>query len=320
MSTDKAPNSPVSSDSPGDSVEFLDAASSESGSDDNDEKQEQLENDFVSTSRDNAYSKSKTFEMVPSILAGMKSKRSALRVDSWIDCALTLDGRDKITKFFQYSARLLAWYYVGTTQASRFASVKSSLVSSRKAYRLGRSIIELHRLGQIFDKKKKGSINGLLLKMLNSVRLLGLAGFWGLDNISFLAASGMWDNFRLNAKARASRKKSIQSRASVWANRSYFVGSFAGLWINLKALQAFRKENESKFQDASDEDRKELQSKYFGLCIALLKSVCDVLVFSNNPGLDFWQKYTGAKLNEGIHCIAGLTSASVVLYKNFPEA
>jgi len=61
------------------------------------------------------------------------------------------------------------------------------------------------------------------------------------------------------------------------------------------------------------------EKKQFTLFLALLKSICDVMVHSNNPGVDLWMRYRGRKLYEGFHCLLGLTSAATVLYNNYPD-
>ena len=53
---------------------------------------------------------------------------------------------------------------------------------------------------------------------------------------------------------------------------------------------------------------------------ALTKSIVDIMVFGNNPGVDLFVKYRGKKNHEGLHCIGGLVSASTVLYNNFPNS
>lgn len=88
---------------------------------------------------------------IPSFIAtGLAQKASPLKVKSWIACALTLDGRDKITKLLQYLARLLGWWYLvyrhDKVLSSKFIGLFKSLSNSRKAFRLGRSLIELDKL------------------------------------------------------------------------------------------------------------------------------------------------------------------------------
>ena len=201
-----------------------------------------------------------------------------------------------------------------------------------KAFRLGRSFIELHRLKKVLSAEgggdNKNASTGVfsvfsLDKLLQTIRLLGLAGFWGMDNTSFMLASGFCDNYQLDAETRISRRKGWQRQAGIWANQSYFASSVAGFWINLRSLRNFRRDNRLDDDDDDDksvEERKKLQAKHFGLCVALVKSVCDILVFSNNTGVDLWKKHYGFKMNELVHCLCGLTSASVVLYKNYPQA
>lgn len=171
-----------------------------------------------------------------------------------------------------------------------------------------------------------------------TMKLLGLMGFWAFDNVSFLTGSGFLDPISsgvgdkkvlVDPKAgdRLKRKKS----ASEWAGRCYFAGSIGGLYVNARALwehNAKLSEAQVKLDKASTEDDiKEAQAylqqskrKHFELSLALLKSCCDFMVFSNNPGIDLHLKYRGKKNHEGLHCLGGLISASTVLYSNFPNA
>mmetsp|Transcript_6167 Transcript_6167/g.10527 ORF Transcript_6167/g.10527 Transcript_6167/m.10527 type:complete len:738 (-) Transcript_6167:134-2347(-) len=88
--------------------------------------------------------------------------------------------------------------------------------------------------------------------------------------------------------------------------------------------------NSSDNDDGNDDfDEKELEKakaelekaegRQFTLFLALLKSCCDVLVFSNMPGIDLHKRYRGRKMNEGVHSVCGLVSASTVIYNNFPN-
>lgn len=91
-------------------------------------------------------------------------KSSILSFKNWIDVSLTLNGRDKITKIIQYSARLIAYYFeslaasmfsndiqkgIFNARAKKFRSLQRALTSSRKAYRLGRTIIEIEKLNSM---------------------------------------------------------------------------------------------------------------------------------------------------------------------------
>lgn len=51
-----------------------------------------------------------------------------------------------------------------------------------------------------------------------------------------------------------------------------------------------------------------------------MQSCCDVIVFSNMPGIDLHRRMRGKKNHEGLHCLCGLISASTVIYNNFPDA
>jgi len=73
-------------------------------------------------------------------------------------------------------------------------------------------------------------------------------------------------------------------------------------------------------EGVTEEELKALQLKKFGYYVSLMKSVCDCIVFSNISGVDLHRKYRGKPLNEGIASIAGLGSASTVIWNNYPKA
>jgi hypothetical protein len=351
---------------------------------------------------------------IVSLREGLQLKVSAWELQSWVSMALTLDGRDKITKFLQYVARLLAWWLAGTTQAQRFTSLKTSITTSRKAFRLGRTLIEYQKLrsagiierigwnlkhnfpeneGESDDKppvtsaqrsffrrassnigwgpvnleenepspsrrKFYRSISSVAYRMYrplasrlsatgesslppddplwkvvgSALKMLGLFGFWTGDNISFLTSSGLFDNFKVDKPTRMAQRKQLATKASLAANKFYFAGGIAGLYVSLRAYLEWRKEKLQTLQDridaAEDEDEEleakrafdKAKAKQFILFLAVLKSSCDVLAFTNNPGIDLWQKHYGRKMHEGLHCLCGLISASTVMYNFFPNA
>ena len=309
-----------------------------------------------------------------SLREGMRHK-AVLNLDSITTLLLNLDGRDKVTKLLQYLCRFIVWWLAARSRQSstdgirvsieRFAGLKTSLTNSRKAYRLGRSLVEVQKLRalglvQWLDRflqqhcGKAVPTKSLIPSLYNVVyclyhplvpptprsasstmplwqiagnacKSLGLLGFWAADNVSFLALSGFLDDF--TKENRIPERARLMSRASAVANRSYFVGAIAGLMVNWKSYwdhtKALRQQvldaasNESS-EDSQDELQKS-QEKQFGLLVALLKSVCDVLVFSNNPGIDLWKRYRGRPMHEGFHCLCGIVSASAVLYANYPN-
>jgi hypothetical protein len=353
---------------------------------------------------------------IVSLREGLQLKTSAWELQSWVSMALTLDGRDKITKFLQYVARLFAWWLAGTTQAQRFTSLKTSITTSRKAFRLGRTIIEYQKLrsagiierigwnlkhnfpenegevdgddkppvtsaqrsffrrassnigwgpvnleeneSSISRRKLYRSISSVAYRMYrplasrlsatgesslppddplwkvvgSALKMLGLFGFWTGDNISFLTSSGLFDNFQVDKPTRMAQRKQLATKASLAANKFYFAGGVAGLYVSLRAYLEWRKDKLRTLQDrinaAEDEDEEleakrafdKAKAKQFILFLAVLKSSCDVLAFTNNPGIDLWQKHNGRKMHEGLHCLCGLISASTVMYNFFPNA
>jgi Peroxisomal biogenesis factor 11 (PEX11) len=329
-----------------------------------------------------------------SIKHGRQQKRSSLDVQNWIALALTLDGRDKLTKVLQYACRTLSWWYAirsarqvtnnnnssgsyyYAAQSERFAEAKAALTNGRKAFRLGRTLIELHRLYTMILQLSKSSsstkssnrqssscdlskpsLRSTLSFMSfespwidsvgSAIKLLGLAGFWGADNASYLAQMGLLDDYSQTKQQRIQSRSKRQATCSAAANRSYFAGALAGLVVNVRAYLRHRRaaliplvtEEQKAEKDGDDVDtriaiRKRIDQahrKQFVNGMALLKSCCDVLVFSNNPGVDLWKRgfvrglfrtTTSSRnqpMHEGLHCLCGLISAATVLYNNFPD-
>jgi hypothetical protein len=167
--------------------------------------------------------------------------------------------------------------------------------------------------------------------MGSATKMVGLFGFWTGDNVGFLTSSGLFDDLTTDMATRMARRKQIETVASKTANRFYFCGALAGLLVNLKSYWDHRVGTLQRLQQdllkMEDDDRsctvlklEKAKEQEFVLFVSLLKSCCDVLVFSNNPGIDLWEKFYGRKLHDGVHCVGGLLSASAVLYDNFPNS
>mmetsp|Transcript_11091 Transcript_11091/g.20531 ORF Transcript_11091/g.20531 Transcript_11091/m.20531 type:complete len:490 (-) Transcript_11091:584-2053(-) len=89
------------------------------------------------------------------VTVGLQRKASVWELKNWIALSLTLDGRDKITKVLQYVSRFLGWWFLAgvggaafyrKNQSIRFTTLYKALANSRKAFRLGRSITEAHKI------------------------------------------------------------------------------------------------------------------------------------------------------------------------------
>jgi Peroxisomal biogenesis factor 11 (PEX11) len=305
--------------------------------------------------------------VMSTIQEGLSRKVSPWYLQSWVLLSLTLDGRDKITKFLQYLSRLLAYLYqrrlqqyqfrgtptkndVSTsleTSAEAWKALYLQLSISRKAFRLGRSMVEVDKLNQLglatsireWWKSSNVMDTSLSTKLSSVIKILGLAGFWAGDNMNFLTSIGFLDGIIYTTSNEISPddrtcQQIRQVRQHQWAfraNQSYFIGSLAGLWMNSLNLYRYRQDYlHPAYQlwlDAKSLDEKRLaqeqirlvRERLFCVTLDLLKSCCDVLVFSNNPGMNFWEKYSGRKLHEVIHCIGGMISAAVVMFHQYPN-
>lgn len=338
---------------------------------------------------------------ITSLTSSIDSKASPYVLKSWTLLSQTLDGRDKITKIIQYTSRFLGYYYevlllnqikyhtsdvvlASTTwmeKARKFRNLQKALMQSRKAYRFGKSLVELQKLKEmgLFQRTAfycrrfifcDGRVGGAKVevrsqhhppvwKIISRIfRVVGLAGFWLGDNVSFLYSTGFWLDYENSNVIIGTRKEIIladgrkssngmKERASLFATRSYFFASLAALYLNAREWLCHRNGPlQQVIQDVSDLDMheslqtdnnhnnavvvenrerqealffhyEEVKRKHFTLFLALVKSCCDVTVFSNN--LDLYRKFRGKKMNEGIHCICSIISALTVLYNNYPS-
>ena len=281
-------------------------------------------------------------------------------------------------------------YYLALSK--RFNELCQALVTSRKAFRIGRSIIEWDKIAQmgVFDylnymllqpladsptivRSSQSSSSSSLLprpKMAviatpswklvgTTIKFLGLMGFWAFDNIAFVTGSGFLDpiiddkkiindqvhpalnyidvdNVVLVNPKKSDNRTMRKTWSGEWANRFYFLGALGGLYVNLRSLYCHwnteLKNARDQLQLAADNSTiiddinaakanlEKVQRDHFDLRVALTKSIVDIMVFGNNPGVDLFVKYRGKKNHEGLHCIGGLVSASTVLYNNFPNS
>jgi hypothetical protein len=135
----------------------------QSREDGDEDSNEHFEDSIEHVDEDNNIISKKTTSPVVSpptpsfIQVGLQRKASPLELKSWIALSLTLDGRDKITKVLQYLSRFLGWYCLikggsavyNQRQSIRFTALYKALANSRKAFRLGRSITEAHKIASM---------------------------------------------------------------------------------------------------------------------------------------------------------------------------
>ena len=159
---------------------------------------------------------------------------------------------------------------------------------------------------------------------LAAVKLLATSCYYVGDNLSFLSGSGVLDNFAVADEERIVRRKNITTRASKLANRADFVSGVAGLVVCWKCYRDFcnteigKEDCENDNTKTALEKERKRKEKQVTLFLSVAKSCCDVLMFSNNPGVDLWKNSLGFHLNEGVYCVAGLISAMSVLCSKFP--
>mmetsp|Transcript_24743 Transcript_24743/g.54302 ORF Transcript_24743/g.54302 Transcript_24743/m.54302 type:complete len:456 (+) Transcript_24743:324-1691(+) len=195
--------------------------------------------------------------------------------------------------------------------------------------------------GAVFPSNEETNV--VWWKVISSaLKTFGMIGYWMGDNANFLTSSGALDDHSISDKDRLARRKRWLEFTGKKANQFYFFVAVIGLATNSYPYYRSRLKNgqgqldnencDGKLEQGVDKDRimessssqldkhKQEEKKRFKLFLAVLKSWMDVIVFSNNPGIDLHQKWRGRKNHEAVHCLCGLISAGTSLCNNFPDA
>jgi hypothetical protein len=279
--------------------------------------------------------------LLPTVAASLAAPTS---LKPWVALSCTLDGRDKITKVCVYTARFLAFYHLSSAPATaaKYQEVKDHLTMSRKAFRIGKFLNEFEKIRVLLDRPTydpreadeeageegdesvteraappAGSLR-TYQKVLSIAKCVGLAGFWTAENILLLTrgASFLYRDDK-------DSQKSLARTAHETGTKFYFCGSIAFFIMSMRDILNHEKKIAAVLaskEETSDEELEALQKKKFDYYVALTKSICDMIVFSNIAGVNLHKKYRGKALNEGVVSVAGLVSASTVLYNNYPKA
>ncbi|CAI5738977.1 unnamed protein product [Hyaloperonospora brassicae] len=243
--------------------------------------------------------------------------KAPLSLDTVIQLAFCLEGRDKLTKVLQYGSRALAFYVLSADPKSdvgqRLHALYKVMQQSRKAFRLGKSITYYKKL-QTLSKNKSLSEGEKYMQMIQNV---GMLGYFITDNVAF-----------------ASKAKVLHFDADELSRRGgilWFCANMAGFFQAVDKLNA-DVEKEKCVRDilASEDDvarvevlqtqLDELRNGRVKKLLAVLKVTCDLIVSSNTAGVRLSERITGAKLNDGIIGSLGVVSAAVVLYNTWPSA
>eukprot|EP00519_Triparma_laevis_P012051 CAMPEP_0182500546 /NCGR_PEP_ID=MMETSP1321-20130603/9471_1 /TAXON_ID=91990 /ORGANISM="Bolidomonas sp., Strain RCC1657" /LENGTH=257 /DNA_ID=CAMNT_0024705005 /DNA_START=115 /DNA_END=884 /DNA_ORIENTATION=- len=241
---------------------------------------------------------------LPSLNSTITSTLAPLSLQSFVTLSLTLDGRDKITKVIAYLSRLLSYYYLLTNSphsSLRFSNLKSKLQESRKAFRLLKFLNEWLKLKKLIHtptarekegkgeetREEEGKGMPVYRKIGMAGKIIGLAGFWTADNISYLSKA----SFIYPTQPAKSAK--LAKKAYDLGSRCYFAGAVCHLFHSVVDLKMCLEEKGKVETGTEIEEYVKWQKKVTKCYVSFFKAICDVTVFGNNVGV------FGRKLNEG---------------------
>ncbi|OWZ12924.1 hypothetical protein PHMEG_00013834 [Phytophthora megakarya] len=245
------------------------------------------------------------------------TSKAPVSLDAFIKLAFCLEGRDKLSKMLQYGSRALAFYVLSADPKSdvgqRLHALYKVMQTSRKAFRLGKSVTYYKKLQTLSDNKSLTEGQ----RYLQFVQNVGMLGYFMTDNLAF-----------------ASKAKVLRFDAEELARRGgimWFCANVAGFFNAVDNLNA-DVEKEKCVRDilASEEDAtrvealqtqlETLRNGRFKKLLAVLKVTCDLIVSSNTSGVRLAERITGSKLHDGVIGSVGCVSAAVVLYNTWPSA
>ncbi|KAF0693616.1 Aste57867_15481 [Aphanomyces stellatus] len=214
-----------------------------------------------------------------------------------------LEGRDKLTKFCQYSSRGLAFVVLSTDPKSvlgqRLTALYKATQAARKAFRVGKSLNCFPKIDATLNNKTLASKDQSLM----FVQDVGMCCFFLFDNIQFFA----------NAKV----LPFDSARAGENGGYFWFCANVAGFILAYEALQKEAEKEAELLKGGETNAQAQLQALRdvrFKKSLTLLKVTCDLIVSCNTAGVRIPERLFGRKLNDGVIGALGCVSAAVVLH------
>lgn len=217
--------------------------------------------------------------------------------------SVSYDQRDKVAKFLGDQARIASYFLLENDPkddtGKRLKNLQKAISTGRKGFRFPNAFKELKGFCDLLKGKETG------LKYVAMIcQYLGMMWHWLTDHVAFL----------IKAKVMDGDDKYYSGIGGFgWSLGCTLKFIFAT--IKLKALYAKQKGVELS---------KEKRHKTFNEEVTTVKTFCDMCVSLNTGGETlvgpcFWYRVLGFKLNDGIIGCLGVTAATCVLIKNWPE-
>eukprot|EP00744_Colponema_vietnamica_P002357 GILI01003713.1.p1 GENE.GILI01003713.1~~GILI01003713.1.p1 ORF type:complete len:275 (+),score=90.58 GILI01003713.1:78-827(+) len=217
------------------------------------------------------------------------------------------EGRDKLSKVFQYGSRFLAYALLTKNPdlAKRFAALFVGMRDARKLFRLFKSVNEYQKLSQVLGQKTDG-VN----KALAVINRLAFLSYW------------IWDNLGMLSTIKFLRYQ--PAPLNKMASLSWLIGLVTQILMDLLAL-AENLERESRLTSQSStksaeelhEELKKLRAKRSDLYLSLVKCLGDCITASN--GVELPKMLVGRQFSDGAVGLGGLTSAVLTCYQLWPS-
>jgi len=223
---------------------------------------------------------------------------SAVSLDKLMAFLALTNGKDKLAKLIQYSARFYSWYlssYTGNKDlAAKLLNLFKAAANSRRIFRIGNELALVQKL-QTFSPAKI-SDHFELLQLLQQV---GMAVYFFWDHLIWLAANGIIAKDNMESHKRIS-------------NWGWFLGLvFGAVWNSLKLLEGVEKEK--KLLAKTEKDSKELEAirnQRKTYTIAYLRYFGDMLIAASGAEI--------TTFNDGVLGAAGTVAALEGFYNGWP--
>lgn len=211
------------------------------------------------------------------------------------------EARDKMLKFVQFASRLLRTFAQDQLLLQRLNGLHSSVKTTRKMFRMGKSVIEIHAIHKIFTSKPRYDLLVLLQVLVRVAYCL----FWLFDNLAVLGACKVvkWDGKDMN-------------RVAMIAWFGAVVLSIVMLLIAL--IRNYSEETICLSKPLSSPQTSQITAIYSsrkGLFLNLQKNICDL--FPSASGSQLSQRFIGFSPPERLCGLGGSVSALITLYQQY---
>jgi len=225
-------------------------------------------------------------------------KKELKRLNDFLN---SLSGRDKFTKWLQFTTKLAAYYLVSGQHkelSKRLNDLAVDLSQCRKGFRILKTLGEVDKFFEALESKKD-----LMLKIFKVAMAMLYAVYWYYDSKAYLAKAKFLPNLNLSV---------INVTASKWLLWALLCQLVIEFTLIHRLHETRRKEKEE------EEDPTQTNVQLLERHLTLITVLGDLVVCINQTLYD--KALFGRPFNEGFVTFCGFFSSVVGVYLVYPSS